>query len=1411
MVIEKDIIKTNNSDLAAQSNLTRSQFLIWLGQTLAPDAPLYNMIQTFRFEAVLDVESFQQSWATLVASSDALRTIIEEVDGVPQQRVLDSLPYRLEWVDLRGENDPVRAYQVWLEARRTRLHDNGKRLFDTALVQLGEAHFIWYLNQHHLITDGWSFLLVYRRMAALYEQAIGVADASTNIVTVMPSYVDYVRHERSFRESAAFAKAEGYWADKLATPTPSLTFYDRVPRTPTHRTERMVCDLGAERTARLKAISVEKGIQILNAELSMYNVLVMLFTAYLHRISGNQQITLGSPFHNRPTPAFKETIGVFIEVCTLRLDVAEDDTFMSLLQKVMKESLNVLRYALPGTSRAEYNRAYEVLLNFVNVTFPPFAGMQPEVEWVHSGYGDRDHALRLQIHDFNGTGSYKLHFDFNTQVFTEPQRELAIQHFLRVVDAFLDNREQPLQGVGLLTADEHIRLVEAFNQTAADYPADKTIIQLFEAQTASTPEAPAVRLGSTALTYSELNAQANRLAHHLRGMGIRPGMPVALSMEHSLEVVIAILGVLKAGGAYVPIDPTYPPERAQVILDDFGQESIFLTQAHLQAKFAGLKARILTQDSLGQSETDDPSPAAKPEDLAYILYTSGSTGKPKGVMIEHRSLVNYIWWARGQYLDDQVRDFPLFSSLSFDLTVTSIFTPLITGGQIVVYPEESGVRGMSILKVIEEGAVDVIKLTPAHLTLIREMDFSRTRIKTFIVGGENFKTELARSISAAFNHQVAIYNEYGPTEATVGCMIQRFDPVESALSVPVGLPGANAQIYVLDTHLNPVPTGVIGEMYIGGDGLARGYLNRPDLTAERFITNPFKAGTRLYKTGDLARWTTGGKLEFLGRADHQVKVGGARIELGEIESRLAAHPQIKESVVTVVHTHRATPEGDLQYCTRCGLASNFPGASYDDQGVCHLCRAYDSYKDRAQAYFKPMTELQALFEQMKAGRNGDYDCVALFSGGKDSTYMVAQLVAAGLKVLTFTLDNGYISEQAKANIRRVAATLKVDHIFGKTPAMNAIFVDSLKQFANVCNGCFKTIYTLAVNLAREKGIRYIVTGLSRGQFFETRLTPEVFQDPNFNVEEIDRSILAARKAYHRRDDVISRELDVDAFRSDALFEDIQFIDFYRYCDVALGDLYAFLDQYVPWVRPSDTGRSTNCLINDLGIYLHKKQRGYHNYALPYSWDVRMGHKQRDEALDELNDTIDETQVKRMMQEIGYAEPNLSDDPSAKRLAAYYVAEDALTSSEVRGYLSQHLPEFMLPSYFIRLDSLPLTRNGKIDRTALPDPQADRPELASAYQAPETPLETQLAVIWSKALNLAQIGIHDNFFELGGSSLPAIQVIYQVNQRFGIDLPVARFFENPTISQMSAQIEDLLIAQVAGMSDDDAARLLASLQ
>jgi amino acid adenylation domain-containing protein len=1402
-------------DLPADSNLTRSQFLIWMGQKLHPDAPLYNMIQTFAFDSALDVSAFQRAFQGLIDSSDALRTVIEEIEGVPRRRVLPKLAYTVDLVDLSAESEPDVSYARWLEERRSRLADLGARLFDSVLVKLGAARFTWYLSQHHLITDGWSFLLVYRGTAELYRRALA---GETDLRLDLPRFEAYAHHERIVRDAPAGLRARGYWEEKLAASTEPLALYGRSPRQATSRTERVACDLGVERTARLKSVAAEEGVRAFNQDLSIFNLLATIFLAYLHRVSGSSRLALGTPLHNRSMPTFKETIGVFIEIGVLRIEVAEDDTFSSLLQKVMSETFTVLGHALPGISRSENNRAYEVLLNFVNVDFPAFAGMQPLVEWVHAGHGDSNHALRLQVHDFNRTGSYRLLFDFNTEVFPAAQRTLAVEHFLRMVDACLENRDQPINRVGLLAAAETEQFVVNFNRTVCAYPVTKTIIALFEEQVARAPEAIAVRLGSELLTYAELNARANQLSHLLQACGAGPEVVVAVCMERSLEVIVALLGILKAGAAYAPLDPSHPTERLHAILAELaqaapGRQPILLVQPQRAARFRSADANLVMLGSdwsvLEPYPRDNPSLEPAPDNLAYVIYTSGSTGRPKGVMIEQRSLVNYIWWAARQYCRGRASDFAFFTSLSFDLTVTSIFTPLLTGGCIVVYPEDEAARGMAVLKVVEDDTVDVVKLTPAHLALLRGVDFRHSRLKTLIVGGEEFKVGLARSISAAFDHQVDIYNEYGPTEATVGCMIHRYDPATDHLPVvPVGVPAANTQVYILDAQMNPVPTGVIGEMYLGGDGLARGYLNRPDLTEERFVANPFRRGTRLYKTGDLARWSATGQMEFLGRADHQVKVGGARVELAEVEAHLAQHPGIRECVVGVVPARRDPSPAEPRYCARCGVASNVPGVSYGEDGVCNLCRSYESYKERAQAYFKSMDELRRVFDEMRTSRTGDYDCLALYSGGKDSTYMVAQLAAAGLKVLAFTLDNGYISEEAKDNIRRVTSTLGMEHVFGTTPAMNRIFVESLNEYANVCNGCFKTIYTLAVNLAREKDIRHIVTGLSRGQFFETRLSMRVLSQPNVSAEGIDNAVLEARKAYHRRADVISRELDVDAFRSESLFEDIQFVDFYRYCDVSLEELYAFLDQHLPWVRPRDTGRSTNCLINDLGIYVHKKQRGYHNYALPYSWDVRLGHKQRDAALEELNDRIDPAAVRRIMREIGYSEPEEDDDPSGWRLAGYYVSDSVLSVSELRSYLAQRLPDFMIPTFFVRLASMPLTRNGKVDRAALPDPRLTRSDVASAYVAPRTPLEAGLAEIWSAALNIARVGIHDNFFDLGGSSLPAIQVIYEVNQRYRIDVPIKRLFECPTIAAMGRVIEELLIARLDELTDEEALRLFA---
>jgi amino acid adenylation domain-containing protein len=459
-------------------------------------------------------------------------------------------------------------------------------------------------------------------------------------------------------------------------------------------------------------------------------------------------------------------------------------------------------------------------------------------------------------------------------------------------------------------ADRHA-LVVAYNATAAPYPSDRTIIDLFRDQVARSPDAEAIRFGEATLTYRQLDERSNQMASQLRSTGSGPGRIVVVFMEHSIEVVVAILGVLKSGAAYVPLEVATPKGRIATILKDLSDETdgrppTTIVQARLQSRISPDLADIFVLDadfaSISARPNTDQSFAATPDASAYIIFTSGSTGTPKGVVIGHRNLVNYIWWAARMYSAGEGLAWPLFSSLAFDLTVTTLFTPLITGGRIMVYLGDPGIQSMVVLKVVDDNAVDVMKLTPAHLAMIRDRDLRTTRLRKFIVGGEDFKTELAREITEAIPHPTEIYNEYGPTEATVGCMIHRFDiDRDRSASVPIGVPAANAGIYVLDEALRPTAPDIIGEMYIAGDGLATGYFGRPDLTEERFLTiqdprDEFSK-LRLYKTGDLARWHREGRVEFLGRADHQVKVGGTRVELGEIEARLLKHPHVLECAV----------------------------------------------------------------------------------------------------------------------------------------------------------------------------------------------------------------------------------------------------------------------------------------------------------------------------------------------------------------------------------------------------------------------------------------------------------------------------------------------------------------------------------
>lgn len=1190
--------------------------------------------------------------------------------------------------------------------------------------------------------------------------------------------------------------AENYWHQELLGNLPDTNLpFSRLSTAPV-KIQELELVFPPALTAQLVKMSK-------NSELSLYLILLTVLNSVLYRYNRQEDYIVGSPIY-QPTA----TITTHNNLVLIRTHIVGDLSFKELLLQVKNKALQAYEQQdypftelLKSLDIKDKNRLPRIMCLLQNI---------------HEMDAVADTAKDLTIICRYANNAISGQINYNVTVLEKEFIKRFAEHFLNVLTSAVANLDTPIAQLQLLSPAEKEQLLTEFNNTATEYPQNQTVVSLFEEQVAKTPEAIAIVGADQQLSYQTLNQRANQLAHYLQTCQVGPEVLVGIYLERSPEMIIGLLGILKAGGAYLPLDLNYPVARLTSILADAGVDYV-LTQSSLVEQLSNSTAQLVCLDvpeeNFSQFSVENPLNKVMPENLAYVIYTSGSTGQPKGVMVEHQGLVNYGLWAKKQYLQEERLDFPLFSSLAFDLTVTSIYVPLIAGGRMVIYGEKYHQRDLAILQVIEDNLVDIIKLTPSHLALITDMNLSNSRLKKFIVGGEDFKTNLAKATYDAFGGQVEIYNEYGPTETVVGCMIYQFDPAKDVdTSVPIGKPIDNAQIYLLDEALNPVPLGVKGEIYVAGKGLARGYLNRPELTAEKFVANPFQVGKKMYRTGDLGRWPLVKSMQFWGRTDDQVKIRGHRIELGEVAAALLAHEAVHECVVNISQSEKPLAQppliaNEINYCNRCGLPSNYPSTTFNADGVCNFCLDFEIYKDKSLQYFKTMADLQNIFAPYQLLKNSSYDCLLLFSGGKDSTYALYQLVNMGLKVFAYTFDNSYISASAKANIQRVVDELKVEHLFGTIPQTKAVFVDSLKRYSNVCNLCFKTVYTCSMKLAYEKGIKYIVTGLSRGQIFETRLG-ELFKNKNFDIEQIDKTVLAARKVYHRMDDMVSRTLNDNLFKQDTLFEEVQFIDFYRYCDVTREEILQFLDKHVAWIMPTEMGGcSTNCLINDVGIYIHTKERGFHNYALPNSWEVRLGHRTRAAAIQEIDESVDIYSVKKILNEIEYDED--LHKTAGESLVAYYVSPQELAATDLKERLAKQLPDYMIPTHFMRMETIPLTPNGKVDRRALPKPQ--RPALEATLVSPRTPRENAIADIWREILNLEQVGIDDNFFELGGHSLLATRIVSRVGELFQVDLSLTTLFDNPTIASLATHINSLVPSSTANLSTIPLAATTAQVQ
>lgn len=1344
--------------------LTPAQLALWTAQRLHPGVPLQNMALRFEWRGPIDPDRFVAAFDTVVRASDALRTVFDDRSGAPRATVLPAPPCTTEVLDL-----PHRDVEAWAAARVATPLALDRSCYDSVLLRHAEDHWSWLLDIHHLVTDAYSHTLVHAATAAAYEgRPCTVTDAARWRARV-----------EGLRDTPRWRRAVEHWRAEDAPTEPLLRGRDGERST---AADRVPVPIDPARRAAIEAL-LDGPFRTFGRDSARFGLAATLLAAWLHRIADAGELTIGVPLHLRDDAEARQVVGLCMELFPLRVQVDEGETFRSLHAKVQRGLMTVLRHAVPGTAPAQ---RFDVVCNVLAGEYGPFAGLPTAARWVHAGHIDPHHRLRLQVTETAGPGSLELFLDVHHGAADEDLRSRLPGHLLAVLDAMTADPDAAVGSFGLCSPEEHAAIT-AYRASGPGAEPTETLPVLLERALAAEPTRVVIEEGDRRLDAAAFAAAVDGVARRIRSLGLGRGDRVGVRMPRSLDAVVAIHGILRSGASFVVLDPASPPAR-------------------LEQQIAAAEVRLVLDALPDPGALDDPEPGDPDledpdlddpdlDDEAYVLFTSGSTGVPKGVPIPHRGLAEYLRFAVDAYVAPGHRPVvPLFTSLSFDLTITSLFLPFLTGGTLLVHTAD----GLpAIAEVAAEGRADWVKCTPSHLDLLVRLLPPGHPLRVLVVGGEQFPTALAARAQAVAGPGLRIFNEYGPTEAVVGCMIHEFDPTrDQGPHVPVGRPAPGADVVLLDRYGHPVPPGLPGEMYLHRPGMTGGYLGGVD--AHRFVHHPSVAPHVLYRTGDVAHLDAphldgaAATMTYHGRRDEQLKVRGMRLEAGEVEAALEAHPAVDRAVVRFWSPARRTAVA--RHCVRCGLSDAVPAVVLDEAGVCSTCHAFDAVRDRAAEYFGDAGDLRAARDRSRANRRGSVDCLLLLSGGKDSSYALYRLVELGFEVATMTLDNGFISEEAKANVRRIVEDLGVEHRFVTTPHMSEVFRDSLERYSNVCNGCYKTIYTLGVNLAHELGAPMIVTGLSRGQLFETRLIPAQFADGRFDPAAIDAAVLEARKVYHRTDDAATRLLDTSLFADDGIFEEIEFLDFYRYEDVPLSTMLGFLAERAPWTRPSDTGRSTNCLINAAGIHTHLVERGFHNYAVPYAWDVRMGHKTRAEALEELDDELDLTDVTRLLAAVGY-EPH-----PPQLLTAWYTGTE-VEPEALRSHAAARLPEHAVPVAFVYVPDLPLTVNGKVAVDRLPAPtRFRRGDDGRTARPPTSPTEAVLCEIWSDTLAVDRVGIDEDFFALGGASLAALEMIVRASAALGAVIPESAAFEHRTVAELAAFVDRLRADQGATEPD-----------
>ena len=902
-----------------------AQQRLWFLDQLEPDNPIYNIPQMTHLRGNLNVSALQRAFTEIARRHEALRTTFVGTDGEPLQVISPAKEIRLPVTDLshlpeEERNSEIQRLAMEEAARPFNLATGP--VFRTQLLRSGPEDHILLVCLHHIVGDRWSAGILAEEMEALY--AAYVAGKPSPLPEPTIQYADFSIWQRSWLQGAEFDKQASYWKRQLASAPALLEFPTDHPR------PAVLSHKGATQSAVLSRVLVDKLTALSQAEgVTLFMTMLAALQTLMARYSGQEDIVIGSPIAGRNTTEVEQLIGFFVNTLALRSDLSGNPTFRDLLVRVKQTTLDAYSHQdIPFEKLVEdlqperslsYQPVFQVLFALQNAPQRSLelAGLQLQRLPLHQGTSAFDMSW-FATHVSDGI---EIRVEYNTDLFEPSTIVRAIGHFNTLLEAIVLNPEQTIGELAIMPTEESRQVGLLSNGPDLLTQPANSLQQLVEEQAQRTPNAIAVIAGSQRLTYRELNERANQVAHYLLKQGAGPEVLIGIFCTRDADLLIGILGILKSGSAYVPLDPMYPKERIGFILED-AKAPIVLTQTALAdqlPEFAGKRIPLDGErEQISLESTTDPGVPIAPNNLAYVLFTSGSTGRPKGVAIEHRSATTFVAWAQTVYTADDLAGVLLSTSVCFDLSVFEIFVTLATGGKIIVAE-----NALYLPELEARHEVTLINTVPSAIAeLTREANVPST-VRIVNLAGEALHDELVEQIYATTNVE-RVYNLYGPTEDTT---YSTFTLVPRGTPVTIGRPLAGTQAYILDPNNNLVPVGIPGELYLAGAGLARGYYGQPGLTAQRFVSNPFgqAIGDRMYRTGDLCRWLPDGNIQYMGRADHQVKIHGFRIELGEIETTLALHPAVQDTVVVA----REDEPGNKTLVGYIVAAPNYEGAEQD--------------------------------------------------------------------------------------------------------------------------------------------------------------------------------------------------------------------------------------------------------------------------------------------------------------------------------------------------------------------------------------------------------------------------------------------------------------------------------------------------